>query len=123
MIRFRDRLAHLNYRQACKLLGPRLIREGGQSEIDLVSQVRLDQESLTLSWNCCKVHIRGEDGKPENCPFPARGIGLGCQGRISGPFDSLARPGMSGHGKQVDRGKLQNFRGKQKISGTGSRVR
>jgi len=47
----RDRLSRLDYRTACKLLGeegPRLIREGGQRTIEVVSQVSLDDDALTL---------------------------------------------------------------------------
>ncbi len=81
MIDFRDRLAHLKYRQACKLLGaqaPRLIREGGRLEIDLVSQVQLDRESLTLSWNSLKVQIRQDDGKPGRLAFSCSGCRSAC---------------------------------------------
>ena len=72
MIDFRDRLAHLNYRQACKLLGPqapKLIHEGGRLEIDLVSQVQLGPENLILRWQGFQAQIRQEDEKPDRLAF------------------------------------------------------
>jgi SNF2-related domain/Helicase conserved C-terminal domain/SWIM zinc finger len=42
MITLKDKLSHLTYREACKLLGPageKLIRQGGKYEIDIAEQV------------------------------------------------------------------------------------
>lgn len=72
MIGLRDRLAHLNYRQACKLLGPKgpkLIREGGRMDIDPASQVDLGLDTLTLKLNGLKAHIRLDDRKPGHLAF------------------------------------------------------
>jgi superfamily II DNA or RNA helicase len=46
-----DRLSHLSFAQACRILGPRaneLLRAGGALEIRLQDQVRLDPDRLTL---------------------------------------------------------------------------
>jgi len=53
MFNLKDRLAHLTYREACKLLGPEgenLIRKGGKSDIDL-------DEQVTWGNNLLRIHI------------------------------------------------------------------
>ena len=55
-----DRLSRLTYAQACKLLGEegkRLIREGGQYDIDIDEQVRLDGDGIRLRLPECIVTI------------------------------------------------------------------
>ncbi len=72
MIGLRDRLAHLNYRQACKLLGPKgpkLIREGGRMDIDPEAQVNLGVDTLTLKLNGLKAQIRLDNRKPGHLAF------------------------------------------------------
>ena len=44
MINLKDKLSHLTYRQACKLLGAKgenLIRQGGKYEIGLSEQIQM----------------------------------------------------------------------------------
>ncbi|MDY6986822.1 MAG: DEAD/DEAH box helicase [Thermodesulfobacteriota bacterium] len=51
MTRLKDKLSHLTYGQACKLLGPqgaRLIRTGGKWEIDITEQVSLTNDMFKL---------------------------------------------------------------------------
>ncbi len=72
MIGLRDRLAHLNYRQACKLIGPKgamLIRKGGQLKINPSSQVNLGVDTLTLNLNGLKAYISLDDRKPGHLAF------------------------------------------------------
>ncbi len=72
MIGLRDRLAHLNYRQACKLIGPmgaRLIREGGKMKINPNSQVDFGLDTLTLKLNGLRAHISLDDRKPGHLSF------------------------------------------------------
>ncbi len=55
-----DRLSHLSFAQACRLLGPRaseLLREGGALEIRLDEQVRLDPDRFALELPEAKVEI------------------------------------------------------------------
>ena len=64
MINLKDKLSHLTYRQACKLLGPqgeKLIRQGGRYEIDLSEQVVLQRNLFQLNLDEAVVMIR---------PFP-----------------------------------------------------
>ena len=59
--KFRDVLSHLKYTDVKKLLGPscdRLLREGGLFEIDLESQVSLDNQRLTLDLGKSSAIIR-----------------------------------------------------------------
>jgi hypothetical protein len=52
MINLKDKLSHLTYRQACKLLGTngeKLIRQGGKYEIDLSEQVILRRNIFQLN--------------------------------------------------------------------------
>ena len=49
----KDRLSRLDYRQACKLLGPgaeKLIQRGGQIEIDIDAQVKLTDELFQVTF-------------------------------------------------------------------------
>jgi superfamily II DNA or RNA helicase len=56
----RDKLSHLSFLQACKLLGPQgreLIMEGGKFEIDLYAQVTLDDRHFRLDLEEAVVTI------------------------------------------------------------------
>jgi superfamily II DNA or RNA helicase len=49
----RDRLSHLSFDDACKLLGPdgkRLLVEGGKLPLDSLDQLRIDDEDARLDW-------------------------------------------------------------------------
>jgi hypothetical protein len=62
----RDKLSHLSFIQACRLLGPQgreLIMEGGRSEIDLSEQVRLDDRCFRLTIDDAIVDITLSDDK------------------------------------------------------------
>jgi len=57
----KDKLSHLTFNKACKLLGPegaKLIRKGGKWEIDLEDQVKLDNEKFELNLGEAVVLIR-----------------------------------------------------------------
>jgi len=52
-ITLKDRLSHLTYRGACKLLGPegdRLIRQGGKYHIDIDEQVTWGTNLLRVNF-------------------------------------------------------------------------
>ncbi|MCB2146866.1 MAG: DEAD/DEAH box helicase [Deltaproteobacteria bacterium] len=62
----RDKLSHLSFLQAAKLLGPRgreLIMEGGKFEIDLYEQVTLDDRHFRLTIEEAVVTIGLSDDK------------------------------------------------------------
>ena len=60
MLELKDILSHLSYRKACRLLGPegeRLIRRGGQFEINLHDQVILNRDLFQLDLGEAVVTI------------------------------------------------------------------
>jgi len=67
MATLKDKLSHLSYLQACKLLGKngnRLILEGGKWDIDLFAQVYLDNEQFRLSLDDTRVRITLNPANP-----------------------------------------------------------
>jgi superfamily II DNA or RNA helicase len=62
----RDKLSHLSFLQACKLLGPKgqaLIMEGGKFEIDIFNQVSLKDDRFRLTLEDAVVEINLSDDK------------------------------------------------------------
>jgi len=62
----RDKLSHLSFLQAAKLLGPQgreLIMEGGKFDIDLYEQVTLDEQHFRLDVDEAMVTIGLSDDK------------------------------------------------------------
>jgi superfamily II DNA or RNA helicase len=60
MITLKDKLSHLSYIQACKLLGPQgkqLILEGGKYEIDVHEQVAFNHEKFNLNIDNAQVSV------------------------------------------------------------------
>ncbi len=66
MITLKDKLSHLNYTQACKLLGPegkKLIMAGGRYDIDIFAQTTLKKNLFCLDLGSAVVSICLDDGK------------------------------------------------------------
>ncbi|MEJ2038737.1 MAG: hypothetical protein P8X55_07360 [Desulfosarcinaceae bacterium] len=66
MVTLRDKLSHLSFTQACKLLGSQgkaLIMRGGQWEIDLFEQVSLSDEKFQLFLDQANVEISLNNAK------------------------------------------------------------
>jgi hypothetical protein len=60
MTTLKDKLSHLSYTQACKLLGPQgrqLILEGGKFEINIFEQVTFKSEHFNLNLGNAQVSI------------------------------------------------------------------
>ncbi len=60
MLTLKDRLSHLTYTQACKLLGPdgkKLLLHGGKYEINIDEQVNLDSKTLKVDLDEAIVFI------------------------------------------------------------------
>lgn len=58
MINLKDKLSHLTFRQACKLLGPlgdQLIMSGGKYDIDIYEQVVLQRDLFQLNLGEARV--------------------------------------------------------------------
>ena len=74
MITLKDKLSHLSYHQACKLLGTQgnqLITAGGKYDIDLFDQVTLTSERLRLDLGEATVEIVLDPMRPKH-------LNIGC---------------------------------------------
>ena len=74
MLTLKDKLSHLSYPQACKLLGPEgkhLIMEGGKFDIDLYGQVTLDNDRFQLKLSDAVVDLALDPLKPKR-------LSIGC---------------------------------------------
>ena len=67
MITLKDKLSHLSYTQACKLLGPQgkqLIQEGGKYDIDLFEHVtELTPSDCTKNYRVLRPGRRLPEGE------------------------------------------------------------
>jgi superfamily II DNA or RNA helicase len=69
MIALKDKLSHLSYTQACKLLGPQgrhLLLEGGKYEVDVFEQVTFDGEHFNLNINSAQVSVTLDPQKDQS---------------------------------------------------------
>ena len=74
MLTLKDKLSHLSYLQASKLLGPQgkqLIQEGGKYDVDLFEQVTLTNDKFTLSLGSTRVEIKMD-------PMKVDRLNIGC---------------------------------------------
>ncbi len=76
MIHLKDKLSHLSFRQACKLLGPegeKLIRAGGKYDIDISEQVTVGRDLFSLDLGDAVVTIELDPAKNKrlNCQCSA----------------------------------------------------
>jgi len=81
MIKLKDKLSHLTYRQACKLLGPegpQLIRAGGKYEIDITEQVVLKNDLFRLSLHDAVVTISLGPEKNQRLHFDCSACTTAC---------------------------------------------
>ena len=72
MINLKDRLSHLNYREACKLLGPegeRLVRQGGKYDFDITEQVTWGDDFFRLNLGEATVTLSLTPEKPKYLRF------------------------------------------------------
>jgi ERCC4-related helicase len=68
MITLKDKLSHLSYLQACRLLGPQgkqLITDGGKYDVDLFAQVTLNNKRFSLKVEGARVDIILDPGKDQ----------------------------------------------------------
>ena len=71
-IALKDRLSHLTYREACKLLGPegeRLIRQGGKYDFDISEQVTWGDDFFRLNLGEATVTLSLTSEKPKFLRF------------------------------------------------------
>jgi superfamily II DNA or RNA helicase/predicted nucleic acid-binding Zn finger protein len=82
MVGLKDKLSHLSYTQACKLLGPsggRLIRQGGQYDIDLSEQVAWGEDLFSLDLGEAVVTVSLEPLKNERLDFQCSACTTACE--------------------------------------------
>lgn len=77
----KDKLSHLSFVQACKLLGPQgkeLIMAGGRYEIDLYAQVRFSLKRFRLDLGAAKVEIRLDPRQPQRLQISCNACSGAC---------------------------------------------
>lgn len=82
MITLKDKLSHLSYKQACKLLGARgkqLIQEGGKYDVDLFSQVKLSSKLFRLNLDGAFVEIFLDSNKHQQLNIRCHGCSNTCE--------------------------------------------
>jgi len=82
MITLKDKLSHLTYIQACKLLGSRgkqLILEGGKYDIDLFEQVMLNNRRFSLNLKDAKVEIALDRKKHQRLDLSCSACSVACE--------------------------------------------
>ena len=81
-ITLKDRLSHLTYREASKLLGPdgeRLIRQGGKYDIDISEQVTWEQDLFRLNLGDAVVTFSLNHEKPKPLHFACSKCTSACE--------------------------------------------
>ena len=81
-ITLKDRLSHLTYREASKLLGPdgeRLIRQGGKYDIDISEQVTWEQDLFRLNLGDAIVTFSLNHEKPKSLHFACSECTSACE--------------------------------------------
>jgi len=82
MINLKDKLSHISYLQASKLLGPqgeKLIQRGGQYDIDLSEQVTLDRDLFSLNLDEAVVTIALDSWKNQKLNFQCSACTTACE--------------------------------------------
>jgi hypothetical protein len=82
MITLKERLSHLTYREACKLLGAegeRLIRQGGKVPIEMDEQVTWDNELLKFNFGEAMVKISLSPENPQSLRFTCSECRTACE--------------------------------------------
>jgi superfamily II DNA or RNA helicase len=82
MITLKDKLSHLSYTEACKLLGAQgkqLITAGGKYDIDLFERVTLDSKRFRLNLGDAKVDIALDPMKPRRLNIGCSACSVACE--------------------------------------------
>jgi len=82
MINLKDKLSHLTFREACKLLGPegeRLIREGGKYDVDITEQVTWGDELFRVNLGDAVVNFSLTSEKPKSLRFGCSECTTACE--------------------------------------------
>jgi superfamily II DNA or RNA helicase len=82
MITLKDKLSHLSYNQACKLLGAQgnqLIMAGGKYDIDLFERVMFNSKLFRLDLGDAKVEIALDPMKPRRLKIGCSACSVACE--------------------------------------------
>ena len=82
MFNLKDSLAHLTYREACKLLGPEgehLIRKGGSADIDIGEQVKWGNNLFQVHFGEAVVTITLAPERPKMLRFSCNKCSKACE--------------------------------------------
>ncbi len=82
MITLKDKLSHLSYNQACKLLGAQgkqLITAGGKYDIDLFELVTFNAERFRLDLGDARVEIALDPMKPKRLSIGCSACSVACE--------------------------------------------
>ena len=89
MITLKDKLSHLSYNQACKLLGAQgkqLITAGGKYDIDLFELVTFNAKRFRLDLGDARVEIALDPMKPKRLSIGCSACSVACEHPGRGPF-------------------------------------
>jgi hypothetical protein len=81
-VNLKDKLSHLSFQEARKLLGPRgdrLIRQGGRYEIDIAGQVELDINQFRLRLNGSEVVIESDSSRSRRLHYRCSSCDIPCE--------------------------------------------
>src|SRR4030042_4378437 len=81
-ITLKDRLSHLTYREACKLLGPegeRFIRQGGKYDFDIGEQVTWGDDIFRLNLGEATVTLSLQPENPKSLDFACSQCSESCE--------------------------------------------
>jgi superfamily II DNA or RNA helicase len=82
MLNLKDKLSHLSYTEACKLLGPQgthLIMAGGKYDIELFEQVTLSSQRFRLDLGDARVEITLDPMKPKRLKIACSACSTVCE--------------------------------------------
>lgn len=82
MFTLKDRLAHLSYREACRLLGPEgeaLIRKGGKADVDIDEEVRWGKDLLRINLDGATVSFTLSNARPKALLFSCSRCSKACE--------------------------------------------
>ena len=82
MITLKDKLSHLSYIEACKLLGAQgkqLIMAGGKYDIDLFERVTFNSKRFRLDLGDAKVEIALDPMKPRRLNIGCSACSVACE--------------------------------------------
>jgi len=81
-VNLKDKLSHLSFQEARKLLGPKgdhLIRQGGRYEIEIAAQVELDADRFRLRLNGSEVVIELDSSRSHRLNYRCSRCDMPCE--------------------------------------------